>query len=169
MPFAYLALGSNLGDRPAHLRRSIMEISRLPATRVLQTSRFYGSEPWKMGSGTPYFLNACAKLETQLSPRELLQALQGIERRMGGGPKRGKSGQYLDRAIDLDLVLYGDSQISDPGPPPLVLPHPGLAQRRFVLAPLLEIQPGLRDPSTGKSLARLLEECPDRSRVWALP
>ncbi len=146
-----------------------MEISRLPTTRVVRVSRFCASEPWKMSPGTPFFLNACAKIETALSPRALLGALQAIELRLGSGPKRGHSGQYLDRAIDLDLVLHGDLQISDPGPPALSLPHPGLKERRFVLLPLLEIEPALRDPAGGKSLARLLEECPDRARVRALP
>jgi 2-amino-4-hydroxy-6-hydroxymethyldihydropteridine diphosphokinase len=139
---AYVGLGSNLGDREALIRRG----AELIGTKRLSTIR--ETEPWGY-IDQPRFLNAVAELETDLPPRALLDRLLEVERELGrtrDGPRFGP------RAIDLDLLLYGDHKVDESG---LRVPHPRLHERRFVLEPLLELDPTLEVPGRG-SVAALL-------------
>jgi 2-amino-4-hydroxy-6-hydroxymethyldihydropteridine diphosphokinase len=140
---AFVGLGSNLGDRERTLRRAVEQLTTLPSTTVRVVSSFRDTEPVGI-LDQPRFLNGAVELETDLSPGELLGALLEIERALGrdrsGVPPGGP------RTLDLDLLLYGDAQIEEPG---LRVPHPRLAERRFVLEPLLELDPALEAPSHG--------------------
>ncbi len=148
MARAYIGLGSNLGDREAALWGALM----LLGEDVVAVSSFRETDP--VGYlDQPRFLNAAAALETELDPRALLERLLEVERELGrtrDGPRFGP------RTIDLDLLLYGDRVIDEPG---LVVPHPRLAERRFALEPLAELDPDLVVPGLGRVtdlLARLL-------------
>ena len=136
MTLAYVGLGSNLGDRESLLRRAAELIG---ATRL---SEIRETEPWGHVN-QPRFLNAVAEIETTLTPRRLLDHLLDVEARLGRervGPKWGP------RTIDLDLLLYGDETVDEPG---LVVPHPRLLEREFVLEPLADLVPWLRIPGNG--------------------
>ena len=143
MTRAYVGLGGNLGDREGTLRRALEHLSAEPAIAVVRTSRFRETDPVGLRE-QPRFLNAVACLETQLPPRALLTRLLGVERALGrtrDGPRFGP------RTVDLDLLLYGDAVIEEPG---LQVPHPRLHERRFVLEPLAELEPGLVVPGRGR-------------------
>jgi 2-amino-4-hydroxy-6-hydroxymethyldihydropteridine diphosphokinase len=133
---AYVALGSNLGDREAAIRRA----AELIGARRLSTIR--ETEPWGYAD-QPRFLNAVAEVETELGPRALLERLLAVERELG----RERTGpRYGPRTIDLDLLVHGDATVSEPG---LEVPHPRLAERLFVLEPLAELAPALAIPGAG--------------------
>lgn len=151
MARAFVGLGSNLGDREALLRRALAAIAALPGTEVRAVSAFRETEPVGM-TEQPSFLNGAAELETSLGPVELLEALLRIERSLG----RDRSGVPAGgpRTVDLDLLLYGQTRISQPG---LEVPHPRLAERRFVLEPLAELDPGLEIPAKGRVQGLLAE------------
>ena len=141
MNTAYVGLGANLGDREATLRRAVELLDDGP-TAVQQVSRFRETDPIGLLE-QPRFLNAVACVETDLPPRALLELLLEIERRLGRvreGPRFGP------RAIDLDLLVYGETILDEPG---LTLPHPRLHERRFALEPLVELAPGLLVPGRG--------------------
>ena len=152
MTRAYVALGSNLGDREATLRSALEALAAEPGIDVVAVSRFYDTEPVGYVD-QPRFLNGAAALETELPPRELLERLLAVELRFGRSredvPSQGP------RTLDLDLLLYGDAEIDEPG---LRVPHPRLHERRFVLEPLADLDPGLEVPGKGQVqdiLARL--------------
>ena len=129
---AFIGLGSNLDDPAAQIARALGELDSIPASRLLQRSSLYRSAPWGVVD-QPAFVNAVAEVETGLSPRALLQALLSIEQAHG----RDRGGErWGPRTLDLDLLAYADLCIDEPG---LVVPHPHLAQRAFVLMPLAEI------------------------------
>lgn len=146
---AYVAIGSNLADPPRQAERAFTLLAGLPDTRLIRRSGIWRSQP--MGpSDQPVFINAAAGLLTVLGPRELLDAMQAIERQMGRTPPVVRWGP---RVIDLDLVVYADECRDEPG---LTLPHPGLPQRNFVLYPLAEIAAELWVPGLAR-VCRLLE------------
>ncbi len=148
---AWIGLGSNLEDPAGQLQRAFDELDRLPHTRLAARSALYRSPP--LGPpDQPDYVNAVACVRTTLAPRELLQALQGIEAAHG----RVRAVHWGPRTLDLDLLLYGDRVIDEPG---LQVPHPGLAEREFVLRPLADLEPGLDIPGHG-TLAALLATCP---------
>jgi 2-amino-4-hydroxy-6-hydroxymethyldihydropteridine diphosphokinase len=145
----YLGLGSNVGDRRANLQAAV---DALPAVgvEVLAASSVYDTEPVGEVLDQPDFLNACVRIETGLGPEELLDACKAVEREVGraaGGPRHGP------RVIDVDLLLLGDLEYSSER---LTLPHAETSSRRFVLVPLLELDPELALPS-GQRLADTLE------------
>lgn len=133
MHTVYLSLGSNLGDREATMRRAIGLLNER-AGCVDRQSSFIETEPWGFES-TNKFLNMCVRLLTTLSPEQLLMATKQIERELGRTQK-SVNGQYHDRPIDIDILMYDDLQLSTPD---LTLPHPHMQEREFVMIPLREI------------------------------
>jgi 2-amino-4-hydroxy-6-hydroxymethyldihydropteridine diphosphokinase len=134
---AYVGLGANLGDREATIRAAVAALSG-----VVAVSRLRETDPVGV-VGQPPFLNGAVALETVLSPRELLDALFAVERDLG----RERRERWGPRTIDLDLLLYGDETIDEPG---LTVPHPRLHERRFALEPLLDLDPELAIPGRGR-------------------
>lgn len=158
---AYIALGSNLGDRELNLLKAVAEIGGLPDSRVTALSSFYETSP----VGTvkqDAFYNAVLRLSTGLDPRSLLTRLLRIENETF---KRVRTIHQGPRRMDLDLLLYGDTAINEED---LVVPHPRLAERRFVLQPLCEIAPDLLHPLTGKSIRELLASLESNETVVKL-
>jgi 2-amino-4-hydroxy-6-hydroxymethyldihydropteridine diphosphokinase len=140
---AFVGLGSNLGDREATLLRAIEELRRLPETELRGVSRFLDTAPVGYVD-QPRFLNGAVELETTLPARELLRHLLRIERDLGRD--RSRVPPQGPRTLDLDLLLYGDDRIDEPG---LEVPHPRLHERAFVLEPLFALDPGLFVPGQG--------------------
>lgn len=131
---AYVALGANLGDAQAALRRALHDLGTLPHTQLVRSSSLYRSAP--VESSGPDYVNAVAELRTALGPYELLAGLQGLEQAAG----RERPWRNAPRTLDLDILLYGELQLDDPV---LTLPHPRMLDRAFVLRPLAEIAPAL--------------------------
>jgi 2-amino-4-hydroxy-6-hydroxymethyldihydropteridine diphosphokinase len=144
---AAIALGSNLGDRRAHLDHAVRRLTGFLSG--LRVSSYIETLPVGMPRGAPGFLNAAAVGTTPLSARELLRSLLAIEEERG----RERPHATASRTLDLDLVLFGELVVDEPG---LVVPHPRFRERRFVLEPLAEVAPTLVDPVTGRSVAELL-------------
>lgn len=164
MPLACLAVGANLpspaGPPDATLAAAAMRLTTLG--RIIAQSSLYSTTPVG-ASNQPRFLNAALALETPLAPRDLLNALLAIERDLGRD--RSASIPNGPRILDLDILLYGDLLLSEPG---LEIPHPRLAERAFVLIPLAEIAPQFRDPRSGCTIAQLLADlhpAPDPASV----
>ena len=151
----FLGLGSNLGDREEHLREALARLA--PHARVVAVSPLYETEPWGVAP-QPRFLNAVAEVETALAPRALLDALKGIEAALG----REVAAVGAPREVDLD-VLYFDRVVSDE--PGLVIPHPRLHLRAFVLAPLADLASDLVDPRLGRRVRDLLAALPEGERA----
>jgi 2-amino-4-hydroxy-6-hydroxymethyldihydropteridine diphosphokinase len=149
---AYVALGSNLGDREGTLRVALEALAAEPGIDVVAVSRFYDTEP--VGYlDQPRFLNGAAAIDTELPAGELLQRLLAVELRFGR--RREDVPAQGPRTLDLDLLLYGEAEIDEPG---LRIPHPRLHERRFVLEPLADLDPALEVPGKGQVqeiLARL--------------
>ncbi len=155
---AYLGLGSSIGDRELNLLRAVAELGRLPGSRITALSGFYDTEPV---GGVPQdnFLNAVLRLETPLAPHELLAELHRIETEVF---RRKRTIPQGPRSMDLDILLYDRLVLESEG---LVIPHPRLHQRRFVLAPLSEIASGYLHPVLDRSIAELLRDLPEGERV----
>ncbi|MDR1454280.1 MAG: 2-amino-4-hydroxy-6-hydroxymethyldihydropteridine diphosphokinase [Tannerella sp.] len=151
MAMTYLGLGANLGNRQQQLTAAAMLLGER-AGHLLALSRFYDTAPWGYDSPHP-FLNAAVQLETALSPQKLLATILQIERDLGRTSKTGGS-IYQDRPIDIDILLY-DSLILEQ--PDLILPHPRMHRRTFVLQPLAEIAPSLQHPVLKQTIAALYE------------
>jgi 2-amino-4-hydroxy-6-hydroxymethyldihydropteridine diphosphokinase len=142
---AYVGLGSNLGDREGYLRRAVELLDAEREIDVLAVSSVRETEPVDFVD-QPRFLNAAAKVETGLSAQGLLQRLLSVEQALG---RRRDGPRFGPRTIDLDLLLYGDDIVDEPG---LTVPHPRLAERRFALEPLQELDPDLAVPGRGRVL-----------------
>ncbi len=152
-----VALGSNLGDKVANLDKAIDLLTAPGDVRLVRRSRNFATEPWGK-TDQDWFVNACIAVATELSARVLLERCKEIERRMG----RVATEKWGPRIIDLDLLIYGDSVIREPD---LVLPHPHIKDRAFVLAPLMDIAP---DVAIGGRSVRELYEAIDLSGVRPL-
>lgn len=126
---AYVGIGSNLGDRAGNVRRAVRALGGAGCVRRVSSLRW--TAPWG-NSAQPAFVNAAVRLETLLEPRALLGALKEIERRLG----RRTTYRWGPRVVDIDLLLYGRERVAEPG---LVVPHPRLFEREFVLVPLAEV------------------------------
>jgi 2-amino-4-hydroxy-6-hydroxymethyldihydropteridine diphosphokinase len=142
MPVVYIGLGSNLGDREVTLQRALELLAAAPGVMLEAVSAFRETDP--VGYlDQPRFVNAAARIETDLPPRALLGALLSIERELG---RARDCPRFGPRTIDLDLLLYGDEVVDEPG---LTVPHARLHERAFVLEPLLELDPELVVPGRG--------------------
>ena len=147
---AYIGLGSNLDDPVRQLQRAWAALAHVPQTQRVACSRCYRSAP--LGpQDQPDYVNAVAAIDTELAPEALLDALQAIETAQG----RVRLRRWGPRTLDLDLLLYGHEVLATPR---LTVPHPGLAERNFVLYPLAELAPDLVLPD-GRTLAELLAQC----------
>jgi 2-amino-4-hydroxy-6-hydroxymethyldihydropteridine diphosphokinase len=146
---AFVGLGSNLGDREATLRAAVGRLRGLAGTEVKRVSSFRDTEPVGYVD-QPRFLNGAVQLETALAPRALLDELLALERHFGRD--RSAAPPQGPRTLDLDLLLYDQETSEEPG---LLLPHPRLHERRFVLEPLAELDPGLEIPGLGSVQALL--------------
>ena len=154
MAKVYLGLGTNLGDKEQNLRDTVQKIEE-QVGKIVSLSAFYVTAPWGFSSDNS-FLNAAVCVETKLSPLEVLQETQMIEKELGRTQK-SVNRMYSDRLIDIDLLLYEDlvlSVISASGVE-LTLPHPLMTERDFVMKPLAEIAPGLVHPVLGKTMKEL--------------
>jgi 2-amino-4-hydroxy-6-hydroxymethyldihydropteridine diphosphokinase len=143
----YLSLGSNLGDREGHLREAIALLGA-EGIRVLRVSSLYETEPMEVRD-QPWFLNLVVEAETDLFPKQLLARIQKIELELGRKRVRPKG----PRTVDIDVLLYGESVMNTAE---LVVPHPRLTERRFVLEPLAELAPDLRHPVNRRTMRELL-------------
>jgi 2-amino-4-hydroxy-6-hydroxymethyldihydropteridine diphosphokinase len=163
MATAFIGFGSNLGNRIDFCDRAVTLLSLLPHSRLDAVSSLYETEPVHDGAapGPAWFLNGAVQIETDIAPKSLLEICREIERALG----RDQDNRKGPRTLDLDLLLYDDCVLDEPM---LTLPHPRLHQRRFVLAPLAELDPNRRHPVLGKSLRELLTQLDDHSVVRLL-
>ncbi len=152
---AYLSLGSNLGNRAAHLRSALLQLET--AGRPLAVSALYETQPVDV-THQPWFLNCMLALETDLTPRELFQRTLRIETDMG----RLRIAEKAARIIDIDIALFGDLILHEPD---LTIPHPAMHRRRFVLQPLVEIAPQALHPELLKTARELLQALPEGQTV----
>lgn len=157
----FVGLGTNVGDRPDSIERAVDALDGRPDIRVIRQASLYETEP--VGPvDQPWFLNTVVELDTGLGAEALLAQLKAIETDLGRIPRE----RWGPREIDLDLLLSGDSVIRTSE---LVVPHPELPKRRFVLVPLAELAPDLVHPELGQSLERLLRACVDEKGVRPFP
>lgn len=145
----FFGLGSNLGNRQENLTRALGYLAQ--RMRLVQKSSVYETDP-QGDTSQPKFLNMVCEVKTMLAPQALLMLAKGIETRLGRLPKHPKDSP---RTMDIDILFYGDQVINEPG---LIIPHPRLSKRAFVLVPMNEIAPGFTDPATGKTISRLIDE-----------
>lgn len=155
MSIAYISAGSNLGDRKASLDFSAQSLAK--GGIVQKISSYFETEPVGY-SDQPWFINQVFELETSLAPHDLLLLCQEIELSRG----RVRPFPNAPRTLDLDILLFGNSMIEEKD---LIIPHPRLMERKFVLEPLAQIAPDVRHPISGKTMQELLDICPDLSET----
>jgi len=151
---AFIGFGSNLGDRMAQFDRALEALKKLPETSVVRHSRLYETVPKGLSDSGGPFINAVVEIETELAPEALMTMMREVETRLG---KSSDHRSDLSRAIDLDLLLYGDVCTRNAD---LEIPHPRLHHRAFVLVPLAEIAPHTLHPGFRRSMADLLRQLP---------
>lgn len=148
----YIGIGSNLGDRHAHIAAAVRGLDEIPETLLGDVATIIETEPvGPIEQGA--FLNTAASIKTGLSPLEILECLQAVERTRGRD--RGSETRWGPRTLDLDILIFGDRVVQEPG---LIIPHKRLHERGFVLRPLAEIAPELKVPGTGRTVRQLLDE-----------
>ena len=154
---AFIGIGANMGRSAETCRAAVGKLAKIPGIRLLRTSSLYRTEP--VGPRKQeWFINAAAEIRTSLPPRVLLETMKDIERRLG----RTETVKWGPRVIDLDILLYGQEVIQEGD---LVVPHPELHRRRFVLVPLCELASYAVHPAFGVSLRGLLDRLTDPARV----
>jgi len=151
----YISLGSNVGDRAANLNSAIEQLQALG--KIEEVSSFYETEPVEV-ENQPWFLNCAVKLDTEKMPKQLLAGILDVEQEMG----RRRTQKKGPRAIDIDILLFGNSIIDTKG---LTIPHPALHERRFVLEPLAEIAPDVRHPVFKRTIRELRDALPPGQAV----
>jgi 2-amino-4-hydroxy-6-hydroxymethyldihydropteridine diphosphokinase len=151
----YLSLGSNLGDRAAHLKGAIKRMDTLG--KIMAVSSFYETEPVEL-TAQPWFLNCAVELDTEKMPKQLLASIFDIEKEMG----RRRVQKKGPRTVDIDILLFGNSIIKAKG---LTIPHPAMHDRRFVLEPLAEIAPEIRHPIFKRTIRELRDALPPGQEV----
>jgi len=153
----YLCLGSNMGDKEVYLKQALKCLEDTPLIKVTRKSSVYQTDPVGFEE-QDFFLNGVLELETKLEPEALLNITQGIENRLG----RKRIIHWGPRTIDIDILLFNQELVSKRS---LVIPHPEMEKRRFVLVPLAELNPSLIIPHLGE-VKEILELCPDKGRVF---
>ncbi|HHT63159.1 MAG: 2-amino-4-hydroxy-6-hydroxymethyldihydropteridine diphosphokinase [Bacillota bacterium] len=152
----YLSLGSNMGDRLGYLKQAKEFLAETPLIKVIGKSSLYETDPIGY-TEQECFLNGVLEIETELKPNVLLNITQDIEHCLG----RKRIIHWGPRTVDIDILLYNNESISKPE---LIIPHPEMHRRRFVLVPLMELNPNLMIPHLGK-IKELLDNCPDQGKV----
>ncbi|MCF6139654.1 2-amino-4-hydroxy-6-hydroxymethyldihydropteridine diphosphokinase [Pseudalkalibacillus berkeleyi] len=156
----YIALGSNIGDRSHYMKSAIKEIEQLNDTQFVKASSIYETDPVGY-TDQDAFLNMVIRVQTQLTPQNLLSALLDIEKKLN----RTREVHWGPRTIDLDILLYNQENIQSED---LKIPHPRMLERGFVMIPLYELQPNLKFPHTDENFAQVIEERIDKKgvNVW---
>ncbi len=161
---AFIALGSNVGDRAQHLQNALAAVADLPGVLAVVPSEFYETDPvGPQDQGK--FLNAAARVETTLPPEVLLERLLVVERTLGRPPREERQ-HWGPREIDLDLLLHGDTVLDLPG---LTLPHPRLHERWFVLRPMCDVAADVAHPLFRRTMRELLDEVEREAEAEVLP
>lgn len=153
----YLLLGSNIGDREEHIMHAEQGLETLGA--LIGKSQIYRTEPWQM-EGKEWFFNRVVHLQTDLPAEALMQAILKIEKSLGRERAAVTGDGYQSRTIDIDILYYGDEVIESDA---LTIPHPRIQERRFALAPMVEVAPSLVHPILKQNQFELLKNCPDQS------
>ena len=160
MAIVYLSLGSNKDDRIGYIQQASRQLGSLAGTEIIRTSAFYETEPWNMNSEN-WFVNAVIELKTSLTPQQLLEQCQAIEKQLGRKP--AQTNNYEDRTIDIDILFYKKEIISDDN---LIIPHKFLHLRAFTLVPLLELIPDFEHPVLHKTITQIHEDLENPEMVF---
>lgn len=160
MAIVYLSLGSNKDDRIGYIQQANLQLGMLDGVEIIRTSAFYETEPWNMKSEN-WFVNAVVELKTTLTPHQLLEQCQRIEKQLGRKP--ATPGIYQDRTIDIDILFYKKEIINEPD---LTIPHKYVHLRAFTLVPLLELIPDFEHPVLHKTITELHEDLENPEMVF---
>ncbi len=153
MARVFISLGSNIGDRLANIQQAVSMLTMTEEIKIVKSSSFYETEPWG-NENLSWFVNAAIAIDTELSPLDLLKVCQSVEKQLGRIRKDGE--KWLDRVIDIDILMYDDKIISIENI--LNIPHPYMHKRAFVLVPMLEVKSDLVHPIFNKTISELYDD-----------